>query len=100
MAEDRRRVYVAIKGFATADRSRPAGALLLVREGDMCFEGDPLLKTHRDMFAPVDDMVEQTTAGPGERRFVRLPRRERGTGPARRNIPATKETSDAPRVAT
>ncbi len=87
MAQGPRRIYVANKSFATAWKGKPPGVLLTVREGDLCFEGDPLLKSHGQFFDPADDIPETTTRAPGERRFVRLPEREHGPGPARTGAP-------------
>jgi hypothetical protein len=61
-------IYVARHGFACS----LDGEEVRVAEGERVRYGHPLLRSHADMFKPVDEDVkydvEQATAAPGERR--------------------------------
>ena len=61
-------IYVAKHGFACS----LDGEEVRVAEGERVRAGHPLLRSHADMFKPVDEDVhydvEQATAAPGEKR--------------------------------
>ena len=68
--------YRARQAFATSIK----GAIQVVPEGHLVAASDPLFKKCRDQFVPiaeylgVERTVEATTAEPGEKRHVRIPR--------------------------
>lgn len=58
------------EGFAVPDAN---GMMRTLSVGDFISAKDPLVKSHRHMLESMDEVVEQTTAAPGERRPVDLP---------------------------
>lgn len=49
----------------------------IVREGDIVSSDDPVVRKHAALFEPITvPVVEQATAAPGERRSVRIPKKE------------------------
>lgn len=49
----------------------------IVREGDIVSSDDPVVRKNATLFEPISvPVVEQATAAPGERRSVRIPKKE------------------------
>lgn len=65
--------YRVKEAFAVPDGD---GFLRVYRVGALVGESDPIATTHGDLLEPASSrVVEQATAGPGERRSLRLPSR-------------------------
>lgn len=67
------RVKESIGGFAVPG---PDGFARVITPGQIISADDPIIKTHADYLEPVETGIEQATAGPGERRRLRLPERQ------------------------
>lgn len=62
--------YRVRDGFAVYDKN---GMPRVLRRGDFVRADDALVKTHLHFLEPMSQVIEQTTAAPGERRSVDLP---------------------------
>jgi hypothetical protein len=62
--------YRVKDGFAVYDKG---GIPRVLRRGDFVRARDPLVKTHMHFLEPMSQVIEQTTAAPGERRSVDMP---------------------------
>lgn len=67
----------------------------VIHEGDLIAEDDPLVSSHRGLFQPVDEFIEQTTQAPGEKRPIRLP-----SGRSSDEVVRPRYGRDGPRLST
>ncbi len=63
-----RQVLVCRRGFTAAVKG---GRPRVVKGGQLVAADDPVVKGREHLFAPVEDVVEQATAAPGELRAVK-----------------------------
>ena len=66
----------------------------LVRAGEIFAAGDPVVVGRRELFVPIEDLVERATARPGERRSVRRPRKQAAAAAAAPPAVATADTEE------
>lgn len=59
-------VFRVRTGFVVFDGGRPR----VLKPGELLRGDDPVVSSHRNHLDSIDDVVEQTTAAPGERRPV------------------------------
>lgn len=64
-----------MRAMTTAWIANPnGGQARLIAAGDLVAEDDPVVRAAPGVFRPVDELVEQATAAPGEKR-TRAPRK-------------------------
>jgi hypothetical protein len=79
-----------------------SGLVEVVKEGTLVSDSDPRYRANPAAFQPISEIVEQTTAAPGEKRSLSAALRNRGrnrTMPHRNPLPPEHEDSPANPVA-